>query len=179
MIEELIEVVTEDNQLVEIRSRKIVHQTGLWHRGVHIFLFTPEGKLLVQQRSERQDTYPLALDCSVSEHLRPGESYLDGAIRGMKEELGTENVPLQRLLQFRMNYGRGDNMINELYQGSIKPDLVDPDKSEINRILYYSPSELERLMSTGTYAFSPWFKQLLFWYEEKPSEVQILWSSRG
>lgn len=178
MSEELIEVVTEDNRLVEIRPRKIVHQTGLWHRGVHIFLFTQEGKLLVQQRSERQDTYPLALDCSVSEHLRPGEGYLEGAIRGLKEELGVENIPLQRLLQFRMNYGPGDNMINELYEGSIKPHEIDPDMNEINRILYCFPSELEHLMSTGKYAFSPWFKQLLFWYEQRPSEAQILWSSR-
>lgn len=179
MPEELLEVVTRDNQPVELRPRRIIHQTGLWHRGSHVFLFTPEGKLLVQQRSEHQDTYPLALDCSVSEHLRPGESYLDGAIRGSKEELGIENLPLQRLVQFRMNYGPGDNMINELYQGSAKPDMINPDTKEIYRILYYLPSELDQLMAAGKYVFSPWFKQLLFWYQGKPSELQILWSSRA
>jgi isopentenyl-diphosphate delta-isomerase len=119
------------------------------------------------------------LDCSVSEHLRPGESYLDGAIRGLKEELGIENLPFQRLVQFRMNYGPGDNMINELYQGTIKPDMINPDRKEISLILYYSPSELDQLMATGKYIFSPWFKQLLFWYQGKPSKLQILWSSRG
>jgi isopentenyldiphosphate isomerase len=61
--------------------RAVVHQLGLQHRGIHIFLVTLEGKLLVQQRGRHRGISPLALDCSVSEHVKAGEGYPEAAAR--------------------------------------------------------------------------------------------------
>ena len=51
MSDELFDVVDEEDKVIGQETRSIVHQRGLWHRGVHVLLFTHEGKLLVQQRS--------------------------------------------------------------------------------------------------------------------------------
>jgi isopentenyl-diphosphate delta-isomerase type 1 len=178
MAAEYLDVVNEDNQVTGQASRQVIHASGWWHRGVHVFLFTPDGKLLVQKRGRAQDTYPGALDCSVSEHLKVGETYRAAALRGLREELGLPAIQLTRLLQFRMNYGPGDNMINELYKGILGGAALRINPQEIARIAYYTLPELEEMMRAGETPFSSWFVQLLRWYTGKPTTLQVLSSSR-
>jgi len=172
-LEEFLDIVAENNKVIGQEKRSIVHQSGLWHRGVHILLFTPEHKLVIQQRSQRRKQSPGALDCSVSEHLKAGESYLAGAIRGLEEELGIKPVPLRRLVQFKMNYGPGDNMISTLYEGTVDQEAIRIDTNEIERIIYHSLSEAEESLAQGEVLYSRWFEQLLLWYLGKPSEIQV------
>jgi 16S rRNA (adenine1518-N6/adenine1519-N6)-dimethyltransferase len=174
MAAEYLDVVNEDNQVTGQASRQVIHASGWWHRGVHVFLFTPDRRLLVQKRGRAQDTYPGALDCSVSEHLKVGETYREAALRGLREELGLPAIELTRLLQFRMNYGPGDNMINELYKGILDGAAPRIDHQEIARIAYYTLPELEEMMRAGETPFSSWFVQLLRWYTGKPTTMQVL-----
>jgi len=176
MTEEYLDVVDENNQVIGQEKRHVIHTSGLWHRGVHVFLFTPDRRLLVQRRSRAQDTYPNALDCSVSEHLQVGESYLDGAIRGLREELGIEQASLTRLLQLKMNYGPNDNMINELYEGVCDDKSLAIDRREIEQIAHHSIPEIEEMIRSGQVPFSSWFVQLLRWYTGKPTTLQVLWA---
>jgi isopentenyl-diphosphate delta-isomerase len=178
MAEELLDVVDEDNHVIRQDKRQIVHRLGWWHRGIHVFLFTPDRRLLVQWRSHGQDTYPGALDCSVSEHLRAGESYRQGVIRGLREELGVERLHLTRLLQFKMKYGPGDNMINELYEGACTAETLAINHQEISHIAYHTIPELEEMIAVGQVPFTSWFVQLLHWYIGKPAEMQVLWFRR-
>ena len=174
MPEEIIEIVTESNEVIGQERRSAVHRSGQWHRGVHIFLFDATGRLLVQQRSKRRAQFPSALDCSVSEHLKPGEGYLDAANRGLREELGIGPLMLRRLVQFRMNYGPGDNMISELFEGIIDPATIRFDPEEIEQVDYYDLAQLGVLIETQKTAFSPWFAQLLRWYTGQPSALDVI-----
>ena len=88
MPDELFDVVNEEDIVIGQEMRSVVHQRGLWHRGVHVLLFTREGKLLVQQRSKDRLHAPLALDCSVSEHVKAGEDYYTAAMRGLERRNG-------------------------------------------------------------------------------------------
>jgi isopentenyl-diphosphate delta-isomerase type 1 len=176
MSEECFDVVDENNRVIGQERRHVVHTSGFWHRGVHVFLFTSDRRLLIQRRSHAQDTYPHALDCSVSEHLRVSESYRDGAMRGLREELGLEQIPLRRLVQFRMNYGPNDNMINELYEGVCDDEPFNINQHEIEQIAYYTIPEIEAMMALGQAPFTSWFVQLLRWYTGKPVNMQVLWA---
>jgi isopentenyldiphosphate isomerase len=171
--EEYLDVVDENNRVIGREERKIIHRTGLWHRGVHIFLFTPDRKLLIQERSLKQLS-PNMLDCSVSEHLKAGESYPDAARRGLREELGIAQISLKQILQFKMNYGPNDNIISTLYEGTIDREKIIIDKNEVAEITYYSLPQLEELSAKGEVSFSRWFLQLLLWYCGKPSDICIL-----
>ncbi len=112
MTEEFFDVVNENNEVIGGEVRR---NSDLWHRGVHVFLFTPDRRLLIQKRSQTRDTFPDTLDCSDSEHLKPGEPYLAAAVHNLLEELGVERIPLTRLVQFEMNYGPNDNEFSELF----------------------------------------------------------------
>jgi isopentenyldiphosphate isomerase len=144
------------------------------HRGVHIFLVTPENKLVVQQRGRQRNNSPLALDCSVSEHVKAGEDYREAANRGMAEELGIRDVNIHALIKFKMDYGPNDREICQLYEGRVDPVRVRFDPVEVERIATYSMKELDELILNGQVAFSGWFVQLLCWYLGKPSELQVL-----
>src|SRR5688572_17064965 len=135
-MDELLDIVTDEDIVTghELRSR--VHQTGLQHRGVHVFLFTTDGKMLVQKRSADRTSSPSLLDCSVSEHVKAGESYLEAAIRGMKEEMGVDGIELKPLIKIRMKYGVNDNEISVLYKDTIDPTRVKFDPVEIESIQY-------------------------------------------
>jgi len=174
MPDELFDVIDEDDNVTGQETRSVVHQRGLWHRGVHVFLFTGEGKLLIQQRSRDRVHAPLALDCSVSEHVKAGEDYYTAAVRGLKEEMGVEGIAIEPLVKFKMNYGPNDNEISELYRGIVEPPLVKFDPVEIERVDFYSLDELQELIGSKKHNFSYWFEQILRWYFGESSALEVL-----
>ncbi|DBA93406.1 TPA: hypothetical protein ACH3X2_003676 [Trebouxia sp. C0005] len=85
---ELLEVVNDNNQVIGLEQRGVIHSEGLRHRAVYCLVFDSKRRLLLQQRSPRKQIGPGQWDLSVAEHLLPGETYLQAAARGLDEELG-------------------------------------------------------------------------------------------
>lgn len=174
MTEELLDIVDDNDHVIGQESRAIVHQRGLQHRGVHVFLFTDDGKMLIQKRSADRTASPSLLDCSISEHVKAGESYHDGAVRGMREELGVEGIEIERLTKFRMNYGVNDNEISELYQGVVNPELVQFDPVEIESVMYLSMDELRRMLQDDSQSLCGWFVEMLDLYFNGRGKMQVM-----
>jgi isopentenyl-diphosphate delta-isomerase type 1 len=174
MPDELFDIVNEHDKITGQEMRSLVHQRGLWHRGAHVLLFTQDGKLLVQQRSKNKSQSPLAYDCSVSEHVTAGESYHDAALRGLSEELGVAGIELTPLAKFKMNYGPNDNEISTIFKGVLTNQRIQFDPVEIEQVEYYPLAELQTLMHNEPEKFSYWFEQILLWYFENPSALQVM-----
>ena len=174
MPDELLDIVNDEDLVTGQEMRSAVHQLGLQHRGVHVFLFTPDGKMLVQKRSADRTASPSALDCSVSEHVKAGESYIEAVIRGLREEMGVEGIQVKPLVKFRMNYGVNDNEISTLYEGMVHSADVKFDPVEIEAIYYYSMEELWDMVNGSRVKFCGWFVELLNWYAGKPSKMILL-----
>ncbi len=174
MPEELLDIVNDEDMVIDRQTRTLAHQLGLQHRGAHVFLFTQDEKMLVQKRSAERAACPSMLDCSVSEHVKAGESYLEAAMRGMKEELGVTGIEIHPLVTFRMNYGFNDNEISTLYEGVLDPDKVIFDPVEIEDVGYYSINELKEMMKEGNLKFCGWFVEILNWYLKKETNLKVL-----
>ena len=173
MPDELLDIVSDEDIVIEHEMRSTIHQFGLQHRGVHVFLFTRDRKMLVQKRSADRAASPSMLDCSVSEHVKAGESYLDAAKRGMKEEMGLDGIEFKPLVKFKMNYGINDNEISTLYEGVVDPAAVEFDPVEIEQIAYYSIDEIKGMMDEKS-IFCGWFVQIMNWYFGLPTELTVL-----
>ncbi|MBK8617920.1 MAG: NUDIX domain-containing protein [Anaerolineales bacterium] len=173
-MDEKLDIVNDEDIVTGQEMRSTVHQLGLQHRGVHVFLFTADGKMLVQKRSADRAASPSALDCSVSEHVKAGESYLDAAMRGMKEEMGVDGIEIKPLVKFRMNYGVNDNEISVLYEGVVDPGKVRFDPVEIAEINYYSLNELQTMIEDNNIKFCGWFVELLNWHLKKPTQMSFI-----
>jgi isopentenyldiphosphate isomerase len=172
-MDELLDIVNDEDIVTDQQMRSVVHQLGLQHRGVHVFLFTTDGKMLVQKRSADRAASPSALDCSVSEHIKAGEGYLEAARRGMKEEMGVDGIEIKLLIKFRMNYGINDNEISTLYEGTVDPAKVKFDPVEIEEIYYFNLNELQEMIQEGNVQFCGWFVELLNWYSGKPTKMSL------
>ncbi len=175
MPEETFDIVDDNDEVIGEESRSVVHQKGLLHRGAHVWLFAPDGKVLIQRRTNDRSTAPGALDCSVSEHVKAGEDYLAAAQRGLKEELGLEDIDLKQVVKFKMNYGPNDNEISEIFQGKLEPGArVRFDPVEVESVGFAEIGELQRWLGEGVRPFSKWLEQMLRWLAKRPNEMEIL-----
>ncbi len=174
MTDELFDIVNDNDEVIGQATRSSAHERGLLHRGVHVFLFTRDGKLLIQERSAERAQYPSVWDCSVSEHVKAGEGYREAAVRGLFEELGVRDIEVRPLVRFRLEYGPNDNEISMFFEGAVDPDMVEFDPGEIAGVEYHRLAELRAFMENGERPFSHWFAQLFHWALDEPSGLQVL-----
>ena len=88
-MDELVDRLDEQgNYTGQTILKSDAHRHGIFHPTVHIWFYTNQGEVLIQQRGEFKDTHPLLWDVSVAGHIGAGEDIYDGALREVKEEIG-------------------------------------------------------------------------------------------
>lgn len=169
---ELLDVVDINDTFLRVEDRKIVHNSDQWHRGVHILLINGKNEILLQIRSSNKDKFPNCYDCSISEHVVAGESFENAAKRGIKEELGLENIPLKKIVKLKMSYGPHDNMITEVFE--INSDgKIKLDKNETSKIIFVPKKDIPELLKKENDRFPPWTREILKWYVGMPSKIEV------
>lgn len=158
-MEEILEIVSENNRVIGEEKRSTVHQRGLYHRAVHVLLYNTEGELYLQKRSEKKDICPGYWDLSVSEHLKPRESYEEAARRGLQEELGiTATVRLLRDIHTQKNAypnGTKDYEIVMLFR-AVSDEHIMLDQEEVAEGVFFRQEEVMEL--TKKERMTPWFQ---------------------
>ena len=71
-----------------IRGEK--HPAGLYHMVVHVAIFSTDGRLLIQQRCTRKQTFPGKWDVTVGGSALCGETSRQAMQRELREELGLD-----------------------------------------------------------------------------------------
>ncbi|MFY0629514.1 MAG: NUDIX domain-containing protein [Flavobacteriaceae bacterium] len=88
-MDELIDILDESGNYSGTTALKSeAHKHGWFHATVHIWLYTKDERILLQQRGASKKTYPGLWDVSVAGHIHAGESIEDAAIREIEEEVG-------------------------------------------------------------------------------------------
>lgn len=163
MIEEQFETYSEAKELRDLVARSEVHRQGLWHRACNVFLFRSNGSLVIQRRHPDKDVYPDSWDLSVAEHLQPGESYLDAAIRGLDEELGISGVALMSLgleVSARLDIpklGIKDYEFQMSFYGYSDSEII-LQAEEVAEVRLFELDDLEVAMLNSPDSFTPWFR---------------------
>ena len=100
--EERFDVLNEAGEKTGVTAfRSEVHRLGLFHRAVHVWLFSPStGELLLQKRASCKDSWPDRWDISCAGHVSAGEESLPSAERELLEELGFYVGPSSGRLEF-------------------------------------------------------------------------------
>lgn len=163
-MEERFQTFDESGNPLGVVARSEVHRKGLWHRAANVFLFFPDGKLLIQRRQFGKDVWPGAWDVSVAEHLKPGETFEQGAIRGLKEELGVDGVSLEpfgAVARSRLDAPESGIRDYEFQQSfrTVYSGPVFPDLREVLETRIIGLRELKAEFEELPEAFTPWFRQ--------------------
>ncbi|TSC66303.1 MAG: isopentenyl-diphosphate delta-isomerase [Microgenomates group bacterium Gr01-1014_80] len=162
MTEEILEIVNSRGQIIGLATRVQCYQKGLLHKAVSIFIRNFKGEIFLQKRSSNKSSFPLHWDLSASEHLKLGESYINGAKRGLQEELGivVNDLRLIRPVHRQKNkfIKAGEEIIEnelvELYLGEYNGE-VNLDPSEVANGRFCSQDEIQEMINKEK--FTPWF----------------------
>ncbi|MBN3036894.1 MAG: NUDIX domain-containing protein [Candidatus Diapherotrites archaeon] len=167
-------VVDKADKEVGVKPRSEAHADGAWHRGVHVLILNENNELLLQKRGRSKDTFPNCWDFSISEHVNPGESYEEAAIRGLKEELGIVGATLEEKGHLRMNYGDADNMITKLFITSYGqfPPRINLD--ELAAVRFMPLGDVDRMLARKPGAFTKYFHEIYTWWRGRESEAEVI-----
>lgn len=82
---EYLDIYAENRAYLGKEDRRVVHETGAWHKTVHCWLYDSLGNVYFQIRSDKKRGYTTA-----SGHLQAGETINDAFEREIKEEIGID-----------------------------------------------------------------------------------------
>lgn len=162
MSDEQFDILDDAGKPIGLAPRSEVHAKGLWHRAAHVLLFRSDGRLVLQQRQHGKDVCPGAWDLSVAEHLQPGESFAQGAMRGLQEELGVTSIaiePLGEVVKFRLDLPEKkirDYEFQRHFRGRFDGPLA-PDGGEVAQVREIELPALRDEMRNNPGGFTPWF----------------------
>lgn len=131
MKEEKLEIINENDEVIGLESRKIVHQKGLLHREIHIWFMTLSGEIIFQHRAKDKDTYPDKLDATVGGHVDPGMTYDETALKEGKEETGI-NLDLSKLKLIKKMRKKSIDEATGLINNTIRSQYVYLYEGDIN-----------------------------------------------
>jgi isopentenyldiphosphate isomerase len=98
--DEIVTIVDEHNKVIGAVPRREMRAKNLPHRSTYILVFNTQGELYVQKRTMSKDVFPGYYDAAVGGVVLTGESYEQGAVRELEEEMGIRNVSLTWLFDF-------------------------------------------------------------------------------
>lgn len=160
---ELIDVVDDHNKVISSVSEKELYQKNLAHRIVHVLVFNNQGEIALQLRSKTKSFCPGCWSTSVGGRVQSGESYVEAAIREMKEEIGIE-LKLEKIaddLYIDPNHN-GLKMFQRIYKTKYNQPISNNDP-DIERFEYKSLGEIQRMVDNGE-KFHPEFLVILSKY---------------
>lgn len=166
-MQEYVVLVTENDEVIGQMEKMQAHENGILHRAFSVFLFNEKGEMLLQKRAAEKYHSPNQWTNACCSHPKIGETYLEGAKRRLKEELGIE-LKIEEKFHFiyKANVGQNlwehelDYVFTGIYEGNF-----NLNKEEVSEIRYIAMEDLEIEMRKNPENFTKWFKIILEEYK--------------
>tara|TARA_R110002167_G_scaffold143481_6_gene332802 strand:+ start:309 stop:857 length:549 start_codon:yes stop_codon:yes gene_type:complete len=142
-MDELVDILDEEgNYTGETGLKSSVHLKGLYHPTIHVWFYTTDGRVLIQQRAKIKDTHPLLWDVSVAGHVGAGEGVGQSAVREVAEEIGLEIVEgdLEKIGVFKAEHRHSDILIDREFHHTflcvlkVPLDSLTKQASEVDQL---------------------------------------------
>lgn len=152
---EYLDYYDEFDNYLGFATREEVHQKGLWHKTVHNWLYTHDGKVIFQIRKDSGKFYTTS-----SGHVDKGESIEEAFARETKEEVGlvmhTTAAKLVDIVPWQMDKVKSDGTMMKdrakahvfIAQFDGKYEDFDFDTSEVLGVVYVDAKETLNLFET-------------------------------
>lgn len=98
--DELVDVIDDAGRTIRVATRAEVRAQCLPHRCTYVLVFNSQSELFIHLRTPTKDVYPSHWDTCIGGVLLAGESFAQGVVREIREELGIVKAP-RALFPFR------------------------------------------------------------------------------
>lgn len=159
-------VVDERDRPIGVCDKILAHRhPGMRHRAFSVFLFTPQGQLLLQRRAATKYHFADKWSNSCDGHPDPyAEEVVASATERVMEELGVA-VTLTRVGVF--SYQAAD-AVSGLVEDEVDHVLVGeiaaaprPNAAEVSEVAYWQPRDLAERLAGAPDEFVPWLAPAL------------------
>ena len=170
--EQLI-LVNDMDEPIGTMEKMEVHQKGLLHRALSVFVFDKSGRFLLQQRASSKYHSSGLWTNTCCSHPRPDENIKEAAKRRLKEEMGFEttlNEIFSFLYKAEMENGLIEHEYDHVFAG-FYDHIPHPNPQEVQGWCYSSIEDLKEKMVRNPRQFTSWFKivfpKIEDWWNEK------------
>jgi len=156
-------LVNEDDIPNGAMEKLEAHKRGLKHRAISVYVFSSDGKMLLQQRAS--DKYHCGGQWSNTccSHPNPGEVALNAARRRLREEMGLK-CKIRYVFNISYCLKVTDDLIENEYchvffgYSDFKPK-INPNEVMAHR--YVTQEKLLQELADMPETFSPWFRHTI------------------
>ena len=153
-------LVNAQDEPVGTADKLEAHEQGWLHRAFSVFVFDPEGRLLLQQRNASKYHSGALWSNTCCSHPRPEEEVDDAAQRRLQEEMGFQ-CALDSAFTFTYRAVLSDTMIEHEYDhvfiGQATP-TVQPNADEVQDWRWMAPNELMADIAENPAHYTAWFR---------------------
>lgn len=153
-MEEYVDILDETGKETgEVITKREAHNTGKWHRAIHIWIISEDKKnILLQKRCPDKNLFPNMWDISVGGHVSSGEDTLVAAKRELSEELGLnpDDYKFEYVDVIKEKFVDGNIVSNEfvtIYKiiNNVNISSIKLQKEEVSEARWFTKSELHAL----------------------------------
>lgn len=160
---ENVVLITEQDEPIGLMEKQEAHVAGVLHRAFSVFIFNDKGELLIQQRAFEKYHTPGKWTNTCCSHPRDGETYEEGAIRRLQEEMGF-TCPIEYLFNFiyKADVGQGltEHELDYVFKGVYNEEpVINPE--EVAAYKWIDFDELQQDVQNNPEEYTPWFKIIL------------------
>ncbi len=158
---EILDILNEEGNIIGTEERKIVHEKGLWHIHVGIWIMNMEGKLLFQKRSFNKKGNP-GKWTRTGGHVATKETPLEGIQREVQEEIGVtipqDNIELINIEKMSPDEHNRHFTYNYFVYVDYKIKDYKIQKEEVSDLKYMTIEEIEQIKNDNdeNYTFVKW-----------------------
>jgi isopentenyl-diphosphate delta-isomerase len=169
-VEQVILVDKEDCE-IGVMEKMEAHRQAVLHRAFSVFLFNPQGKILLQQRALSKYHSAGLWTNTCCSHPRPGETLENAVSRRLMEEMGI-TTKVSKAFDFIYQAELPDNLneyeFDHVFIGNYD-DEVRPNHLEVANFVYQSIEEVEVNLQSYPEKYTVWFKiafpKVVAWYQ--------------
>jgi isopentenyl-diphosphate delta-isomerase len=173
-VEQVI-LVDKDDCEIGLMEKMEAHKQSVLHRAFSVFLFNPQGKMLLQQRALTKYHSAGLWTNTCCSHPRPGETLENAVSRRLIEEMGI-TTKVFKAFDFIYQAELPDNLneyeFDHVFIGNYDAD-VRPNHLEVANFVYQSIEEVEANLESHPEKYTVWFKiafpKVVAWYQSNSS----------
>lgn len=156
-----VEVVDQEGAFLGTVGKLEAHvPPGILHRAFSLFLFTSDGRMVLQRRASSKYHSPSLLTNATCSHPLPGEPVKDAVRRRAAEELGVEIEDLREVgtVVYQVHderSGLSEHEFNHVFVGRVDVASMQPAPEEVDEIVVVTPAELVERREAEP--FTEWF----------------------